>query len=1023
MRAPTISNYVNATYRLGNLTSSLQDANRVISTQKQLNEVSDDPLGLSQVLSLKDSLGNLEQIERNVITGKSWIESVENALDGVNDLMLSAKVEVARLANDSTTDDERRSAIERVTSYIEQIVSLGNTQINGNYIFGGTDIDAAPFEYDKTLEQVIYNGNDPAFEIRSDKNSEVSVGRSGKESFWDQEIHINSTNDTILFKEDNGHGIASEKRLAAVVPEGVYTKSQLVTAIKNGLNAASADRGYNLTYEVDWDEETQKFAIRQDGSYPGYVRTTFLWESGKEPHIEGINASSAIDPDDISINVVHKDALTIKTPEPAGTEPFRLTWNGDNTWTVDNNPGYFIVPSTIPGTAGSVGIDLDNSGIADIQVSLDTPVSKPGQFVEFDIVPAGYDQSIGHEIGFAFDDTVHEPAVSDTSAQFVTELVIEDGVNDHIVFEEVDAAGVATTLTADINTTGVDLEYTDMDELAQDIETQMEAVSANGINYAVTYDSNESRFIIRENGTTLDELNILWSSSAQTEAAGETLGFYPHDDAITYPVSDNTAQAYITIDDTNDTVFFRETGGITRVMSAKVAHGTYTDMSDLEAAVESAMNARSAASGNAVTYDLSYDDAARQFELQRSGGGALAALDLLWKSGGSPDVDNSIGETLGFTTDSTGLGVHTSDTEPVLMSFDDTNNVIDFRETAVDGSISEEIQVRIEPGDYIDLDDVASQVQTAMRDASPNGVRYTVDYDYAAGQFMIKGSSQAIRSFSLLWQTGTGRDQSADERLGFYGDDVVSFSKSDIPVVNLTIDADNNKLDFKEYVEGDMGKEVDQLTAVIKEDTYKSHDHLAREIEKALEEKSYADGNKIDYTVTWDDYTQKFSIKENGTKLEQLDLMWKTGDNAPLSQGGTGQGIGSLLGFHAVDDEKTPMKSDREVEWGIFNTLIDLKTYLADNDRDGIERTIGRLEQNFDIMTSRIVDAGMKFSRLEVRETITSQVGLSLTERRSMIEDADIVEAIMKLKNIETAYQAALNSTSKILDLSLVNYL
>lgn len=118
-----------------------------------------------------------------------------------------------------------------------------------------------------------------------------------------------------------------------------------------------------------------------------------------------------------------------------------------------------------------------------------------------------------------------------------------------------------------------------------------------------------------------------------------------------------------------------------------------------------------------------------------------------------------------------------------------------------------------------------------------------------------------------------------------------------------------------------------------------------------------------------------------------------------------------------------PVTGNREVEWGIFNTLMDLKQYLSENDTDGIERTIGRLETNFDNITSRIVDVGMKYSRLEVRETITSQVTLSLKERRSMIEDADMIEALMNFQNIKTAYEAALASTSQILNISLVNYL
>ncbi|MBF0113180.1 MAG: hypothetical protein HQK74_10675, partial [Desulfamplus sp.] len=55
MRVPTISKYSTATYQLGVITSNLKDANDVMSTQKKMNTLSDDPIGMTQVLDLKES--------------------------------------------------------------------------------------------------------------------------------------------------------------------------------------------------------------------------------------------------------------------------------------------------------------------------------------------------------------------------------------------------------------------------------------------------------------------------------------------------------------------------------------------------------------------------------------------------------------------------------------------------------------------------------------------------------------------------------------------------------------------------------------------------------------------------------------------------------------------------------------------------------------------------------------------------------------------------------------------------------
>lgn len=1026
MRVPNISNYVNSTHRLGGLTSSLQDANEVVSTQKRLNEISDDPLGLSQVLTIKNSIGNLEQIEQNVIMGKSWLEGTEGALASVNDLILDAKTEVSRLANASATGDERRDAVERINSILEQIVSLGNTQVNGNYIFGGTDTNIIPFEYDQSGSgQVLYNGNDVPFEIRTDKNSGVAVGRDGKQTFWDKEIEINSTNNTIVFKEDNGHGSGAEIVLTAIIPDGLYGTENIEKAVRNALNEASSQNGYGATYLVDYNSDEQKYSIREDGSFNGYLRTEFMWETGGEAYINNIAASSSIDLDDIQISV-DTSVLTVSTPEPAGTDPFKLVWQGDDTWKVVNNPGYAIIPSTISGTADSLDIDLDENGTPDIRIRLDAPVNNKGEYIEFEIVSASGDHSVGHEIGYNENNLVQVPPVSDTQAQYITQLVIVDGTNDQIVFDEVNSTSGSTTFTIDLNTTGADITYVDMDTLAQSIESKMETASATGLNiidYDVSYDPVTSRFKIRETGTDLDEFHLQWSASN----AASTLGFHPVDDLTVYPASDIALDRTVILDSSNNTFSFQEIdalGTAGTALTATVVAGTYRDATSFAAAIEVALDA---ATTNVppADYDVTYNAGANEFTIQ-DGSGNISEFRLLWNSGGP--ASDYLAKSLGFSPDvdyDRSLS-YSSSVDPVVMTFDKTNNWIDFSETDVDGNrVTASIQ--IPEGEYTSQTQLAAFIQTEMRAASWNSVDYAVSFDAVEGEFIFKeGGTADISSFSMLWYSGDNPSTNAADTLGFLNtsDEKVRFSISDEQIVNINIDASNNKIDFIEFNQDNPNEPSSRLTASIEQKTYSSHVELAREVEKAMEAESHNYGNAIDYTVAWDDYTQKFTIKENGTTLDEFQLQWETGDNTLVSLGGTGESIGSILGFDALEDDVvTPLESERQVEWGVFNSLLDLKQYLSDNDTDGIERSIGRLETNFDNMTSRIVDIGMKFSRLEIRETITSQVSLSLTTRKSSIEDADIVESIMKLQNIQTAYQAALASTSKILNISLVDYL
>jgi flagellar hook-associated protein 3 len=1028
MRVPNLSLYNDARYRLGGLTSDLQAANEVMATQKRINSISDDPIGLSQVLDLNTSLGNLEQIEKNVNMGISWLNGTENALAGVNELILDVKTQASQLINASMSASEREDAIGIVSGIIDQIITLGNTQINGNYIFGGTDTDILPLEYhgEDDPPWVSYNGNTLPFEIKTDETTNVQVGGVGSKIFWDDDVEINSTNNTIIFKEDNGHGSGSQIILEASIDDGTYTTNKLETALRNALNEASSKEGYGVSYEVEYDRDKKSFSIREDGSYDGFVRTEFMWETGADAYVSTISASSSINPDDINVTVNNAPTLTIGTPEPKGSEPFRLTWQGDGTWAVDNNPGYVIIPSgTISGSDDHIGIDLNESGTADITITLDTPVTKRGQYIEFEITSAKGDHSVGNEIGFNGDNSIYAPSTSDTNAVNITELII--GAGDTIVFEE--EGVINATLSANINTSGADVTYYDMDSLAAVIEAEMEAESGatgNSISYSVSYDAEKSKFNIREDGSSLDELTLSWSDPAAASIAS-TLGYYLSDDTITYPTSDNAVELYTTIDNTNNIIAFKEINGGAQssVLWAEVDQGTYKTETALESAVQAALEKQSFFG---ETYTVDYDDTTNKFSIQ-SDGLSTTSLDLLWYD--ADKAGNSIGETLGYGSSNKtggGLASHIGDEEMVLMTFDSTNNVFDLEEISIDGTVSDNISVTIPEGDYTELDDVAVAIQTALRAASPNNVNYAVAYD-DAGEFMIKGSDAGIKGFSLLWQTGENRDQSAGDLLGFYGNDMMTFSESDEPVVNITIDGNNNKIDFKEILKGNEGTDVDALTAFIKmppletSKTYTSHSHLALDVEKALEEESYQNGNRIDYSVTWDDYTKNFTIKEKGTQLAELDLLWQSGANAPLAAGGTGESIGGILGFDTQDDIAVPIESERQVEWGIFNTLIDLNQYLAENDTDGLERSLGRLDAQFNSMTSKIVDVGIRYNRLDVRNQITAEVNLSLIERKSTIEDVDIIEATLNLQTIQTTYEAALSSTAKIMKLSLVDYL
>jgi flagellar hook-associated protein 3 FlgL len=107
----------------------------------------------------------------------------------------------------------------------------------------------------------------------------------------------------------------------------------------------------------------------------------------------------------------------------------------------------------------------------------------------------------------------------------------------------------------------------------------------------------------------------------------------------------------------------------------------------------------------------------------------------------------------------------------------------------------------------------------------------------------------------------------------------------------------------------------------------------------------------------------------------------------------------------------------------MFKTLIDFAHSLRSNDAAGIQDAIGDLQGQLDSINSSIAENGARSMRLNLRESIIEDLDLSYTERKSTLEDADLAEAVVDLKTKELAYQAALASSSRVMQMSLVNYL
>ena len=106
-----------------------------------------------------------------------------------------------------------------------------------------------------------------------------------------------------------------------------------------------------------------------------------------------------------------------------------------------------------------------------------------------------------------------------------------------------------------------------------------------------------------------------------------------------------------------------------------------------------------------------------------------------------------------------------------------------------------------------------------------------------------------------------------------------------------------------------------------------------------------------------------------------------------------------------------------------FDVLRDLRTALLENDSDAIGASIEGIDDVLNQIITERATVGTQIRSMESSKTVLASLRLDTEELLSNTEDTDLVAAITELNENEVAFEAALQSSSMIFGLSLVNYL
>jgi flagellar hook-associated protein 3 FlgL len=149
--------------------------------------------------------------------------------------------------------------------------------------------------------------------------------------------------------------------------------------------------------------------------------------------------------------------------------------------------------------------------------------------------------------------------------------------------------------------------------------------------------------------------------------------------------------------------------------------------------------------------------------------------------------------------------------------------------------------------------------------------------------------------------------------------------------------------------------------------------------------------------------------------------------NSSVNQADIGSGISVSVGVPGVNNTGSGAQgliTDSRTGADLFNHLISLQNDLLSGNTSAITGTdTTNLQNDEDNMTYQVANNGNVQTRLNTAASFATSQSTSLNQAVSTASSADVVQAMVQLNQTQTAYEAALEGTTKVMQISLVDFL
>jgi len=287
---------------------TLANLQQQITSGSRIVHASDSPTETHRIMSLQSQSQSLEAYDKNIGRIVGNLEQADTVLQEMSDLLIHAKTLLTQVASETYTQAQRAVNGEAINQLLSQAVWLANTEVLGQRLFSGDDLDTPPY---------------------------VAVEEGGKITAVNYQGSVNSSSVPVA---------PGVEQPGAMVGEKIFGASNRQTPLLFGSTGAAAGTGTSTVKGDAWLS-----VIHDTTTFAGATGVAAGTSSAAGDTIVGTSHTLTIDADN---NMVKLDSSSYVAYGVGGDDANIMVTNGDG------DIAYVDVTNLAGGLSGVTAVDI-----------------------------------------------------------------------------------------------------------------------------------------------------------------------------------------------------------------------------------------------------------------------------------------------------------------------------------------------------------------------------------------------------------------------------------------------------------------------------------------------------------------------------------------------------------------------------------------------------------------------------------------------------------------------------------------